>query len=280
MHAAERERFILQLLRQRGFISFQELDRQVEVSPATLRRDLEKLEHTGQIVRVRGGARLAGSEAEDVRDEPPRLGGAPFQQNVQRRREAKESIGRAAAGLCRHGESIIIDGGSTTLAMCPFLDGLELLVLSNSLHIIDALLPQQSTRIALPAGNVFREQNIILSPFDNDGMGRYRASRMFMGAASIGRHGVMQTDAILAQAERRLLERADELVLLVDSSKFEAPTGHVLCELSEIDVVVTDAEIRDEHKRFLEQAGIAVVVADQPIAERPSAKARGRKAGA
>lgn len=277
MHATERERVILQLLRQRGFITSQELEKKLDASSATLRRDLERLEGAGEIVRVRGGAKLAAEEA--APDEGPlRLRGVPFQQNVQQHREAKEAIGRAAAALCRKGESIIIDGGTTTLQMCRFLEGLELQVLSNSLHIIDALLPQQGTRIAVPAGNVFREQNIVLSPFDDDGMGRYRASRMFMGAASVGRHGLMQTDVILAQAERRLLERADELVLLVDSSKFEAPAGHVVCDLAEVDVVVTDSGLRSEHRLLLEKAGVRVVLADPPAAATARAKSRVRKA--
>lgn len=262
MHAAEREQMILQLLQQRGFVAFQELDSQLQASPATLRRDLDKLESAGRIVRVRGGAKLVvdGNTAPPPA-EIPQLGGVPFHQNVERHRAAKLAIGRAAAALCKPRESVIIDGGSTTLCMCPHLENLELQVLSNSLHIIDALLPQAGTRIAIPAGAVFREQNIVLSPFEDDGMGRYRASRMFMGAAAVGRHGVMQADVILAQAERRLLERADELVLLVDSSKFEAPTGHVICELAEVDVVVTDEGIRDEHARLLENAGVRLVVA-------------------
>ena len=261
MHSADRERMILQLLQQRGFVAFQELDRQLQASPATLRRDLEKLENAGRIVRVRGGAKLVGDSSSAPTAEIPQLSGVPFHQNVARHHEAKLAIGRAAAALCKARESVIIDGGSTTLCMCPHLESLELQVLSNSLHIIDALLPQAGTRIAIPAGAVFREQNIVLSPFEDDGMGRYRASRMFMGAAAVGRHGVMQADVILAQAERRLLERADELVLLVDSSKFEAPTGHVICTLDEVDIVVTDSHIRDEHARMIEQAGVRLIIA-------------------
>jgi DeoR family transcriptional regulator, ulaG and ulaABCDEF operon transcriptional repressor len=71
----------------------------------------------------------------------------------------------------------------------------------------------------------------------------------------------MQSDVILAQAERRLLERADKLVLLVDSSKFEAPAGHVVCELGDVNVVVTDDGIGDEHRRMLDEAGIRVIIA-------------------
>jgi len=277
MHAAERERMILELLQQRGFVAFQELDGQIEASPATLRRDLEKLESAGQIVRVRGGARIAAETPTTERDEVRQLGGVPFHQNVQRHLDAKKAIGRVAASLCRAGESVIIDGGSTTLQMCPHLESLGLQVLSNSLHIINALLPQSGTRITIPAGTLFREQNIVLSPFDDDGMSRYRASRLFMGAASIGRHGVMQTDVILAQAERRLLERADQLVVLVDSSKFEAPAGHVVCELKEVDVVVTDAAIPDADRRLLERAGVKVLIANVPAAK-AGARPRARRA--
>jgi DeoR family ulaG and ulaABCDEF operon transcriptional repressor len=274
MHAAEREQRILELLRERGFVAFQQLDESLSASPATLRRDLDKLEGSGRIVRVRGGAKLASSEPGDQ----PHLAGVPFHQNIERHRVAKEAIGRAAAALCRPRESTIIDGGSTTLQMCPHLATLQLQVLSNSLHIINALLAQPQTRVTIPAGTVFREQNIVLSPFADDGMSRYRAARMFMGAAAVGRHGVMQADLVLAQAEQRLIDRADELVLLVDSSKFHAPAGHVVCELAEIDVVVTDDGIAREHLRMLERAGVDVVVAQTrlkaPRAARSAAAAR------
>jgi len=257
MHAAQRESLILRLLDERGFVSFQDLDRRLSASPATLRRDLERLHGEGKVVRVRGGVR---SPADAVSTNG--LVGIPFHENVEKNLAAKRAIGRAAAALCTSGQSIIIDGGSTTLQMCPHLEPLGLQVLSNSLHIVSALLPQANTRVSIPAGAIFREQNIVLSPYDDDGMRSYRASKMFMGAASIGRHGLMQSDVILIQAERRLIERADELVLLVDSSKFEAPAGHAVCALEEIDVIVTDRAIADEHRRLIESAGVELVIAE------------------
>jgi DeoR family ulaG and ulaABCDEF operon transcriptional repressor len=123
-------------------------------------------------------------------------------------------------------------------------------------------LPQQRTRISVPAGTVFREQNIILSPFEDDGTSHFRASKMFVGAASVGRHGLMQTDTLLLQAEQRLMERADEIILLVDSSKFNGPAGHVVCGLDDVDTVVTDKHISAEHKRLLKDAGVRLVVVD------------------
>jgi DeoR family ulaG and ulaABCDEF operon transcriptional repressor len=269
MHAAERERLILEYLHHNGFVSFKDLERRVEASPATIRRDLERLTTAGLITRVRGGAKRAeGSKSvhapaapEPMSSAHAALRGVPFQENIHRNRPQKEAIGRAAASLCNAGEAIMIDGGSTTLQMCQHLADLNMQVLTNSLHIVNALLMQSGTRVLVPAGQVFREQHIILSAEGDDGMSRFHAPKLFMGAASVGAVGLMQTDIILIGAERRLMERADEIIVLVDSSKFDGPSGHVVCPLEEIDVIVTDRGVRQQHRNMLEKAGVRLVVA-------------------
>ncbi|NIJ35878.1 DeoR family ulaG and ulaABCDEF operon transcriptional repressor [Sphingopyxis panaciterrae] len=261
MHAAEREKMILDSMGESGFVSFRDLEARVAASPATIRRDLDRLEATGVITRVRGGAKRAGQGAGTAATSEEGLTGIPFHENIGRNRSAKEAIGRAAAQFCVAGEGVMIDGGSTTLQMCPHLDGLALQVLTNSLHIVSALLPQPTTRILLPSGQVFREQNIVLSAAGDDGMPRFHAPKLFMGAASMGPAGLMQADVILVAAERRLIERADEIIVLVDSSKFSGPSGNVVCSLDEIDVVVTDSAIDPRHVAMMEAAGIRVVIA-------------------
>jgi DeoR family ulaG and ulaABCDEF operon transcriptional repressor len=255
MHASQRDGEILRLLKSQGFVSFRELCGRLQASSATIRRDLDRLEREGRIERVRGGARLVG-------EAPEHLVGAPFELNRTRHAPQKSAIGRAAAALCRPGEAVIIDGGSTTFQMCPHLAGLELQVLTGSLHIIGELLPQPGTRLAAPGGQVFREQNIILSPFEDDGLARYHAAKMFMGAAAVGARGLMQADVVLIQAEQKLLARADQLIVLVDSSKFRTSASFVVCGLEEIDVVVTDAGISAAETAMLRAAGIEVIVAD------------------
>jgi len=266
MHSAERERLILDYLDRQGFVSFAELERRVEASPATIRRDLERLTSAGLITRVRGGAKRANgvkvsdrSGASDMMR--PGLAGVPFHENIHRNRPQKEAIGRAAAKLCTAGEAVMIDGGSTTLQMCQHLADLNMQVFTNSLHIVNALLMQAGTRVLVPAGQVFREQNIILSAAGDDGMPRFHAPKLFMGAASLGAAGLMQADIILVVAERRLMDRADEIIVLVDSSKFDGPSGHVVCALEEIDAVVTDSGISAEHAKMLEKAGVRLVIA-------------------
>lgn len=258
MHASQREKHILELIARKGFLSFQELDSNIKASAATLRRDLERLASAGQIRRVRGGAERIEPTA-SAGASASALTGSPFHENAARYEREKRAIGKSAASLCAPGEGVMIDGGSTTLQMCPHLEKLNLQVLTNSLHIVSALLPQAGTRILVPSGTVFREQNIILSATGEESMPRFHAPKLFMGAAAIGPRGLMQADVILVAAERRLIERADEVIVLVDSSKFNGPSGAVVCELSEINIVITDEGISDSQAAEIEAAGVKLI---------------------
>lgn len=263
MHATQREKLILDALGPSGFVSYRDLEVRLAASPATIRRDLSRLEAQGQIERVHGGAKLV--------ETVPLLGqaglglhlhGTPFDLAVKQNMPAKQAIGRAAAALCNPGEGVMIDGGSTTLQMCPHLAGLDLQVLTNSLHIVNALLPQPGTRILLPSGSVFREQNIVLAPAGEDSMPRFHAPKLFMGAAAVGPQGVMQADVILVAAERRFIDRAEQVVLLVDSSKFKSSSGAIVCGLGEVDVLITDAGIPDAMRAALSAADVRLIQAE------------------
>ena len=262
MHSAEREAAILEAIRPRGFISYRDLEARIDASPATIRRDLARLAAEGRLSRVRGGAKLASDEG-GAAASSLRLSGTPFDEAITRNLAAKRAIGRAAAAMCTPGEGVMIDGGTTTLQMCPHLAGLDLQVLTNSLHIVDALLPQKGTHILVPSGTLFREQNIILAPAGEDSMPRFHAPKLFMGAAAVGPQGVMQADVVLVAAERRLIDRAEQLILLVDASKFMSSSGAIVCGLGEVDMVITDEGVTPDAVRMIEDAGVKLVIATQ-----------------
>lgn len=261
MHATERERLIAEAVGRTGFISYRDLEARLDVSPATIRRDLARLEEAGRIVRVHGGAKLAHGAQATGAEGTLQLAGTPFDLAIRQNLAAKKAIGKAAAALCGPGEGVMIDGGTTTFQMCPHLAGLDLQVLTNSLHIVNALLPQVGTRILVPSGAVFREQNIILAPSGEDSMPRFHAPKLFMGAAAVGPQGVMQADVILVAAERRLIDRAEEVILMVDSSKFKSSSGAIVCGLDEVGTIITDAGISAEMARAVEAAGVRLIIA-------------------
>ena len=259
MHSNEREDIILGLIAAKGFVSFRELESKIDGSPATIRRDLERLATEAKLIRVRGGAKGFSESGANSLDQSLHLAGVPFQENIGLNRVAKAAIGEAAAALCLPGEGVMIDGGSTTLQMCTHLAGLNLQVLTNSLHIVSALINQAGTRVLVPSGAVFPEQSIILSVFGEDGMPRFHAPKLFMGAASIGPQGLMQADIVLVAAERRLIDKADEIIVLADASKFAAPSGNVVCGLEEVDILITDASLNDPARAMLIAAGVRII---------------------
>lgn len=258
MHSQERENLILEALEPTGFVTYRELEARIAASPATIRRDLTRLEEAGRIERVHGGAKRPDGNATERQ---LALSGTPFDKAITQNLPEKIAIGEAAARMCTPGEGVMIDGGSTTLQMCPHLGGKGLQVLTNSLHIVEALLRQSDTRVLLPSGTVFREQNIVLAPAGEDSMPRFHAPRLFMGAAAVGPQGVMQHDIILVAAERRFIDRAEQVILLVDSSKFHSSSGAIVCGLDEIDVLITDKGIPEDMIEPLRQAGVELVIA-------------------
>lgn len=260
MHETERHTVILSAIQDRPFASVADLCGLTGASEATIRRDIATLHMQKRLRRVRGGAEAIA---------PPQfvgLAGRTFAVNETIRIAEKQAIARAAAELCEDGEPIIINGGTTTFQMVHPLANRRMQVFTNSFPIAEHLLKHSKNTVMLPGGAIYREQNIILSPFENDVTGNFYARRIFMGAQGIGPLGLMEGDPLLIQAEEKLMGRADEMVVLVDSSKFEARSSLVLCSLDRIDVVITDAGITDRAAAMLEAAEIRLIVAEKNAA--------------
>jgi DeoR family ulaG and ulaABCDEF operon transcriptional repressor len=237
-------------------VTVRELADLLEASEATIRRDLIRLESEGLLHRVRGGAQSVHRNASR------RLVGQPqFDRSRAAHAEKKRVIGRVAADLCRPGDSIILAGGSTVFAMAEALPESGLDVLTNSFPIAEYLFRHTRQRVLLFGGELFREQGVILSPFEHDVSHGYRASKLFMGALGVTPHGPMESDPTLARAQQRLLEQTDEIILLVDSSKFASRGSLITCKLSRVSRVITDAGIPRAARAMLDAAGVAVTVA-------------------
>ena len=170
--------------------------------------------------------------------------------------------------MCKDGEPIIINGGTTTFQMVHFLINRRMPIFTNSFPIAEHLLKHSKNTVMLSGGTIYREQNIILSPFENDVTRNFYARRMFMGAQGLGPLGLMEGDPLLIQAEQKLIDQADELVVLVDSSKFRQRSSLILCGLSRIATVITDDGIEDREAGMLESAGVTLIVAGRAAAAR------------
>ncbi|ODN70552.1 DeoR/GlpR family DNA-binding transcription regulator [Methylobrevis pamukkalensis] len=257
MHEKERHRLILSAVQEKPVVTVQELVELTESSEATIRRDIAALHVQKRLRRVRGGAEgLAPPQF-------PGLAGRPFSVNETMNAGAKRAVARKAVELCTDGDPIIINGGTTTFQMVHFLANRRLQVFTNSFPIAEHLLKHSKNTVMLSGGTIYREQNIILSPFDNDVTRNFYARKMFMGAQGLGPLGLMETDPLLIQAEQKLIDQADELIVLVDSSKFRRRSSLILCGLSRIATVITDDGLEDRDAAMLEAAGVGLVVAER-----------------
>ncbi len=255
MHEIERHRIILAAVAEKPVATVSELVDLTGASEATIRRDIGALHVAGRLRRVRGGAEALN---------PPQvlgIAGRPFSVNEVANVEQKRAIARAAVELCDDGGSIIINGGTTTFQMVHHLARRRMQILTNSFPIAEHLLRNSKNTITVPGGAIYREQNIILSPFDNDVTRNFYARRMFTSARGISPIGVMEGDPLLIQAEQKLISQAEELVLLVDSSKFANRSSLILCPLERVHTVITDDGVSTRDAKFIEQAGIRLMVA-------------------
>ena len=254
MHEKERHTIILSAIEERPVVTVIELCTLTGASEATIRRDIATLDQQKQLRRVRGGAEALN---------PPQfvgLAGRPFSVNETMRIEEKQAIAAAAVDLCEDGDAIIINGGTTTFQMVHPLANRRMQVFTNSFPIAEHLLKHSKNTIMLSGGTIYREQNIILSPFENDVTRNFCARRMSMGAQGLGPLGLMEADPLLIQAEEKLIGQADELVVLADSTKFERRSSLVLCPLSRITTVITDDHISDKAAAMLEAADVTLIV--------------------
>lgn len=233
----ERRSRIAEALRTGARVSTPALARQLGVSRETVRRDLLAMEADGLLQRVHGGA--VGSEVPSQE--------APFERRKRARWREKLEIGRVASSLIQPGMIVFIDAGTTTLAFAETLAGIDHVeVVTNSLDIAQRL----GERAVLLSGRVSTDVPASFGELTLSGIDRFLADFAFISPV-----GVHETDGVMsyalneAEVARAMLRRAERLVVLADASKLGAVSRVKVCDLSDIDFLVTTppAHASDAH---------------------------------
>jgi DeoR family ulaG and ulaABCDEF operon transcriptional repressor len=253
MLEAERVRIISKLVQERSVVSVLDLVEILGASEATVRRDINGMAEAGVLRRIRGGV-----EALTPRHES-HLVGTPFLLNQEIGVAQKRAIAQAAVELIADGSSVIINGGTTTFAMVEFLVDRQLDILTNSVPILSALLTTSRNRVSLPGGTVYREQSIVLSPYENDSIEHFWGQQLFTGCFGLNRFGMMEADPLIVQAETKLLKRAEQLVVLADSRKLRQRSSMIVAGIERIQTLITDQGATEEELEPFRRANIRVI---------------------
>ena len=254
MYAEERQQAAVQLVLARGRVSVAELAEEFEVTTETVRRDLSVLERLRLVRRVHGGAVPAASLSaiESGLDE----------RDLIRARE-KEQIALAARQfLPDDGGTIAIDAGSTTARLVDFLpSGQHLTAFTHAVPVAAKLALMASIDLHLLPGRVRTTTQAAVGSVTTEALERVRVDVAFLGTNGISlEHGLSTPDPEEAAVKRALVRAARRVVVLADSTKLDRDTTVSFADLSQVDVVVTDAEARPGAIDALAPYEIEVVV--------------------
>lgn len=252
--AERRHQLILRALRSGGPAAVTALSEQLGVSPATIRRDLVKLEEDGLLTRVHGGA---------VAEE----GDQPFAEVAEVRVPAKDAIAERAAALVQDGQSVLLDIGTTAYRLARRLHGRRLTVITSNLVVYEELADDEGIELVLLGGMLRREYRSLVGFLTEDNLRQLHADWLFLGTSGVRPGGqVMDTTVVEVPVKRAMIKAGGKVVLLADAAKFPGTGMAKVCGPEDLDVVVTDAPVDAVTRSALQEAGVEVLVANEVTA--------------
>jgi len=251
MLTTQRKAYLLNVLKERGEIVAKEISEELELSEDTIRRDLRELAAEGKLQRVHGGALPASPAIAD------------FAARQQIAPSGKVMVGRAAAGLVRDGQVVILDGGTTALQLAKHLPpDLKATVVTHSPTIAVALQEHPTVEVILIGGRLFKHSVVTVGAVAVEAISRIHADTYFMGVTGIHpKTGLTTGDLEESHIKRALMTSAAETYALVTAEKVNAASPFVIASLSDIDGVIVEKRPSRDDLAAYKRAGLAVVQA-------------------
>jgi len=248
--APQRWNRLREMVRAGGAVRVDQLCRELGVSPATVRRDLEELERLGQVRRVHGGAVRV-----DTRLEEP-----PFDDKTAIAAREKHRIAAAAAKLIAPGETVYLDGGSTVLELARLLrERTDLTVVTNSLRAAQEL-ADRGPRLILVGGALRRRSQTTVGPLTDPLLGELHPDKAFMGTMGLSlERGLTTSDPGEAHTKKLAMRRSREVVLLADSSKIGKVSFASAGRIDDVHVLLTDGGVDRAFARELARRGVKLI---------------------
>ncbi|QGJ68450.1 HTH-type transcriptional repressor GlcR [Planctomycetales bacterium 10988] len=252
MLAEERRNQLLSYVRRQGFASPQQLAELLHVSESTIRRDLEHLEETGSTKRTHGGVYYVGPTSKI----------SQFEGHLPRHLQRKQTIANVAKNLVQEGDTVLFDGGSTTYEVAQLLVGRPLQVVTNSLPVANLFASDPHTDLVLVGGYVYPKTGVALGPHAKAMLKEIRVRKTIMSASGITEQGLFNRNYLLVETERAMIEAAEEVIIVADSSKFGHQNLAYLTALNNVDWMVVDNHLSEEWRKKIRSAGIELIIAD------------------
>ncbi len=268
-----RRNLLLELIRTKGFASLTDLMEQLHVSDSTIRRDLDYLEETGAAKRTHGGVFYTGHM--------PKL--PHFDERQPLEWDRKKAIARRAVELIEPGDTVLLDGGSTTYEVARLLVGRSLQIVTNSLPVVNLFASDPAVDIVFVGGYIYPRTGVALGPHADQMLSGISVRRTVLSVGGITERGYFNNNVLLVQTERAMMQSADQVIVVADSTKFGRTSIAFLCPLGDADCLVVDSGIGESWKHAIEAADVDLLIAPYeqaaPPEERATRSARGEAIG-
>lgn len=252
MLALERHRRLLALLNKQGGVRTAEVAKTLGVTEETVRRDFEKLEAEGALLRSHGGA---------VRLEPMRRE-FPAKEREEQNVAEKIRIARAAVARIQPGQTILFDASTTALQVAKLLPDQPLTVLTNALQTALVLLEKPSIHVTVLGGNLMLSSQSCTGWSAEQMLELFRIDTAYISCRGIDpERGLSEATEEQARLKRRIVESVGEVCLLADESKAGASSSFFFSKISDVDVWITSRTPAQPLKTALTVHGVRVEVA-------------------
>lgn len=247
MKADDRRHEIVELLVDAGIVALDDLARQFGVSQMTIHRDLDALEAEGLLRKIRGGATIEASGQFE----------SDFRYRSRMASEEKRQIARHAAGFIEPGTSVMVDNGSTSQMLLPFLiERRPLTVITNNLDLILGLAGQSGIDLISLGGNYSRKFNGFFGVLTEKALEGLRADAVLLSSSAIAGQLAFHQDQEVLGVKRRMIASAAKRYLMVDHQKFGRTALHLLADLKSFDGVITTDALPNDKAKALQGADI------------------------
>lgn len=255
---AQRRQHIIEFLHRHGAVTLQQLASALRVSLSTLRRDLDALADEGLVDRTHGGALLRHQEYSTFEPE--------FAAALELSPLEKQRIGQLAAEALVPGQSVIFDSGSTVreAAIAAAARNIEILGVTNDVEIAQILGSSRSIRVHVFGGQLRSGSNTLIGDEVLAGASRIRADVLLFGVHALTEGVLSEASSEVAGVKRALMRSATSKRLLVDSSKFRPRVFMTVCEIGEIDEIITDDGAPQDEVERIRGAGVKLTIARRP----------------
>ncbi|MBI3852935.1 MAG: DeoR/GlpR transcriptional regulator [Verrucomicrobia bacterium] len=251
MQTEERQKRIDEHLAKVEFASLEELSELVDASVSTVRRDLDIMEAQGSIQRTHGGARLANPKSDEF----------TFSARDTHQLSEKEAIGEACAELISPNQTIIVDAGTTCFHVARHLEAKTPHIITNSLPVANAFSSTHKLEVVVSGGVIYPRLGVLVGPLAVASFAQVHADVAIMSCGGISPEGVRNSHGLLIDIQRAMMQAARRIIMCVDHTKFGRQSISHLCELKDIDTIVTDQSPPVEMQAALKKAGVELIVA-------------------